>query len=472
MSKKKKEGFGAFDLFALGFGAIIGVGWSITLHRFSINGGGPIPASLAFLASMVLFIPIALVFAELASAVPVAGGVVAYAQRSFGRKAAFVAGWFLTMSYLEILPLETISITEVLAGIVPFLRSGPILYRIAGSDIYLYSAIVGVLLACIIILINRRGTNAIARFQSSLTLLLIITASASILICATKAKAMNLLPLYTPMEGKAHTSFLTGIIAVCALTPQFYAGFDTIPQSIEEAGGVEKKKVGRIVVLTLIVAGLFYALIITASASAIPWQQLIVLPIPVLSNLMSELYPGFLGKAMYWITMLGALSGLFTTWNSFYVAGGRLLMSLGRYKLIPASFAKVNERNVPYVANVLCSVIMLLGPLLGIGVIDILGIIGSFGFTIGWMISCLAFLKLRKSEPDLPRPYFVKNGNFIAGFGAFTCAVMMVNCIAPFMPGYMGNFGLLAVVFWTVLGVVFFFVTDRKHRTEESNIPQ
>ena len=167
---------------------------------------------------------------------------------------------------------------------------------------------------------------------------------------------------------------------------------------------------------------------------------------------------------MYWITMLGALAGLFTTWNSFYVAGGRLLMSLGRYRLIPAAFAKVNERNVPYVANVLCSVIMLLGPLLGIGVIDILGIIGSFGFTIGWMISCLAFLKLRKTEPDLPRPYFVHNGNLIAGIGAFTCIVMMVNCIAPFMPGYMGNFGLLAVVIWTVLGIVFFTVTEKDHK--------
>ena len=181
------------------------------------------------------------------------------------------------------------------------------------------------------------------------------------------------------------------------------------------------------------------------------------------------LYPGFLGKAMFWVTLLGALAGLFTTWNAFYVAGARLLMSLGRMKLIPASFAKVDPKfGTPVVANTFCAIMMMVGPFLGMGIIDLLSIIGSFGFIVGWAIACLCVVRLRKTQPDLPRPYYLKNGKLIAWLGGFFCVIMMLNALLPVFPGYMGLAGIIAIGAWTVLGIGFFIVTNRAAKKEHT----
>ena len=453
---KKKKGFGIFDLFTLGFGAIIGVGWSITLHRLIIAGGGPIPSSLGFIISMIIFIFVGLIFAELASAMPVAGGAVTYGKRAFGNTISFIVGWFLLLAYAGILPFETVSITEILSHIIPGLNSGPILYHFVGYDIRLYPVIVSIIIGIGIVLINRSGTKAIAHFQNILTIVLIIAAFICIGATLINFKAENLLPLYQSMPDKPHNSLFTGIICVCALTPMYYSGFDTIPQSIEDAKGVDKRKMGKIVASTVVAAGIFYLLVILSSSAAYPWTALINLDIPVLSNLMLELYPGFLGTFMYWVTIIGAAAGLFTTWNSFYVASSRLMMSLGRNKLIPEIFAKVDKKDTPYIANIFCAVIMLIGPFLGMGVVDVLSTIGSFGFAVGWMIACLCFIKLRIKEPQMERPYKLKGGMFIAVISTFFCAFMVLNCIVPMLPGYMGDVGFWASMAWVVLGIIFY----------------
>lgn len=453
---KKKKGFGIFDLFTLGFGAIIGVGWSITLHRLIIAGGGPIMSSLGFAISMVIFIFVGLIFAELASAMPIAGGAVAYGKRAFGDTVSFVVGWFLLLAYAGILPFETVSITEILAHIIPRLNSGPILYNFAGYDIRLYPVIVSLIIGIGIVLINRSGTKAISSFQNILTIVLIVSAFICIVVTAIKFDSSNLLPVYEIMEDKPHNSIITGIICVCALTPMYFSGFDTIPQSIEDAKGVDKHKMGKIVASTVVAAGVFYLLIILSSAGSYPWLSLISLDIPVLSNLMIELYPGFFGTVMYWITIIGAAAGLFTTWNSFYVASSRLMMSLGRNNLIPSVFAKVDKKDTPYVANVFCAVIMLIGPFLGMGVVDVLSTIGSFGFAVGWMIACLCFIKLRIKEPDMERPYKLKGGIGIAIISTLFCGFMVLNCIVPIFPGYMGDIGFWSSMAWIVLGMLFY----------------
>ena len=68
---KKKQGLTFFDLFSMGFGAMVGVGWSATLNNLLKNGGGPIPAAIGFSLATVVFIPVALCFSELAPAIPV-----------------------------------------------------------------------------------------------------------------------------------------------------------------------------------------------------------------------------------------------------------------------------------------------------------------------------------------------------------------------------------------------------------------
>ena len=79
--KKKKQGLSFFDLFSMGFGAMVGVGWSATLNNLLKNGGGPIAATAGFALATVVFIPVALCFGELAPAIPQPGAEARHRRR-------------------------------------------------------------------------------------------------------------------------------------------------------------------------------------------------------------------------------------------------------------------------------------------------------------------------------------------------------------------------------------------------------
>ncbi len=113
---------------------------------------------------------------------------------------------------------------------------------------------------------------------------------------------------------------------------------------------------------------------------------------------------------------------------------------------------------------------MLTGPFLGMGVVDVLSTIGSFGFAVGWMIACLCFIKLRIKEPDMERPYKLKAGMPIAIISSLFCAFMVLNCIVPVLPGYMGNLGLAASIAWIILGFAFYMYMHFKNKDTKKEV--
>lgn len=463
MKKSTKEGLGVIDLFTMGFGAMIGVGWSATLNNLYKNGGGPIPAALGFLLATIVFIPVALCFAELTPALPLSGGIVVYAKRAFNDKVAFIAGWFLSMAYISILPWEAIAINDIVAYLIPSIKSGIVLYSIAGVDIYLNTIILGIALSLAVILLNWRGVKDASRFQNIMAFFLIGGSFILILFAFIKADFNNLSPIYAPMEGKSHSSFIGGVLTMFAMAPTYFSGFDTIPQSAEEAKSVKPSSLGKVIIGALLSAGIFYVIIFIASGLAYPWTETINFSRPVLSNLFLKLYGGGIGKFLFILCIVATLSGLLTTWNSFYIAGSRLLFGMAKTESIPKVFAKEHPKyKTPYISNIFCSIAMILGPFLGAGVLDYLTILGSTGFVIGWTIACLSAARLRVTEPNMNRPYRMVGGIKTAKIGTFLCVLMLSNCIIPEMPGYMGTGGIVALVIWSIIGIVFYTYQSRR----------
>lgn len=73
----KQKGLSAVDFFCIGFGAIVGVGWAVSINSWMTNCGGPVPAGMGYILVLIMMVPIALCYCELVPMLPVAGGGMA-----------------------------------------------------------------------------------------------------------------------------------------------------------------------------------------------------------------------------------------------------------------------------------------------------------------------------------------------------------------------------------------------------------
>ena len=158
----QKKGVSAVDFFCIGFGAIVGVGWAVSINGWMNNSGGPVPAAVGYLLCLLIMVPFGLVYAELVPMLPVAGGGSAFAYAAFGEKISFLSGWGAFGAFVAIIPWEAIQVTDVLGYLFPALTAGKPMYNIMGSDIYLTTIIIGTIFTVLLFLLNRRGLSSAA----------------------------------------------------------------------------------------------------------------------------------------------------------------------------------------------------------------------------------------------------------------------------------------------------------------------
>lgn len=447
-----KKTLSFFEMFALGFGSIVGVGWSSTLNNLFKLGGGPIPAALSFLLAALLFVPVAMSIKSLAIQIPLPGGVSAYALHAFAPPIAFLGGWFITLSYMAILPFEAIAATDMIGYMFPALRSGAPLYTVAGEGIYLPAAMAGILCTGCIAAVNWQGVRAGVKFQKMTTGVLLICSAVCVLFALLKADPQNLLdPVYAPVEGYAHTSLPLGVLSLLSVAPQYFAGFDTIQQNAEFS---DRRYLGRAILGALLSAGLFYLVVLIAAGLAYPWQKTAFMARPVLANVFLKAYPGALGKALWCVCMLATLAGLFGAWNGFFIASVRSLQGMARTGLLPAVFCKTApNQNTPALPFFICVAAIVAGIFLGAGALDIVCKLASIGFIVAWAISCLASYRIGRCPALAIHPEgAVSCGTAIGAI--LVCACIFANSIMPFMPGYVGMSGMIFLVGWTGVGLI------------------
>ena len=448
----EKKGVGALDFFCIGFGAIVGVGWAVSINGWMVNSGGPVPAAVGYLLCLLIMVPFGLVYAELVPMLPVAGGGAAFAYAAFGEKVSFLSGWAAFGAFVAIIPWEAIQITDVLGYLFPQLKAGNPLYTIYGSDIYLTTIIIGTIFTILLFLLNKRGLSSAAVLQKFLCVFLVASAVIGAIAGLVGGNAENLKPIYdNSLKEVTHNSFMGGAFSIITSAAFFLAGFETIPQGIEEAGG-DVKKVGSTVVLSVGLACVFYAILLFCFGYAYDWQIFYDMERPAAATMFKSLYAGGAGVALYWLITIGAIAGLFTTWNGFFTASANLLMAMGRSRMIPAWFAKQDKNGVAINGLILVLILSLVGPFLGANMIDTVTCFSAAAFVLSWMISSLSLLRMRKTMPNVERPY--KLATPIAWWAGIVGVIFFVGMLLPMTPFYVGGKALIVFLVYLIIGVV------------------
>lgn len=467
MGNKKRVG--ALDFFCIGFGAIVGVGWAVSINSWMGGSGGPLPAAFGYIMALVLMIPIALCYCELCSMLPVSGGGMAYAFRAFGDNIAFISGWAAFGAFITIIPWEAIYVVDILSILFPQLKMGNPLYTLAGADIYIGHIVVGTVISIVLFLINRRGVSTSASLQRILCFALVGSGILAMICAVIKLDVNNFYPLYENIGKGSHNSFIGGSISILASVPFFLAGFETIPQGIESAGG-EVKSVGKTVVLTVVLSCIFYALLLVTLGGALPWREFVGFGSPSAALMFREIYSGPVGQALYMLILCGAICGLLTTWNGFMMASSQILMAMARVSIVPDVLAKQNRKyGTPINALKVSLVASIVGPFLGSGLIGSLTTFSAAGYVVSWMITAYCLIKLRKTEPELNRPYRIPGGLKTAWFAGLSMTLLLVLLLIPGQPVFMGTTAVGLFGGWMLIGV-FLYVLDYRQRKRYSKL--
>ena len=99
------------------------------------------------------------------------------------------------------------------------------------------------------------------------------------------------------------------------------------------------------------------------------------------------------------------------------------------------------------------------GPFLGLGLIDPLTTFSSAAYVLSWGMAAYCLIKLRKSEPNLPRPYKIPGGLPMAYFAAAAMTILLIMLFIPGSPAYIGGLAVKMFIGWSVIGILMYFIT-------------
>lgn len=448
------------DVLVTAFGAMIGWGWVVSSGRW-IQIAGTLGTVLGFIIGGIMIYFVGMVYAELTTAMPEIGGPKVFAAKAYGPNVSFICSWAMLFSYIGVVCFEACSLPTIIQYIFPGFLKG-YLYTAAGFDVYATWLIVAVIMTIIITGINILGVKAAAILQKVLTIIIAVVGIILVAISAIKGDSANLTGQF--LIGSDSVSVLKNIMSIAVVAPFFLFGFDVIPQAAEEIN-VPLKKVGKLLIFSIILAVAFYALVVFAigyGLNANGIAESMNTTGLVAADAMAIL---FNSAVMAKVLIIGGICGIVTSWNSFLMGGSRVLFSMAESNMVPKRFSDLHPKyKTPITALLLVGLLSIISLFCGRVMLVWISDVASFACCFAYCIVAFSFLKLRKLEPELSRPFRIRKAKFVG-----TMAILMsgLMCILYVIPGSGCTFTVQEWVIgatWTIIGVVFAVVCKKEYK--------
>ncbi len=447
---------------AIGWGAfVLPAGWMTT--------AGPLGAALGLSVGGLLMIVIAVSYGFMIRNFPVSGGEFTYAYLGFGRDQAYVCGWFLTLGYISIVALNASALALLGKFVLPGIAQQGLMYNIAGWEVYFGEVLIASIALIVFAWMNIRG----ATFSGRTQFVFVIVMIAGIVLITfgaflhPSASLSNVRPLFNP-EVPAWSA----VLAIVAIAPWAYVGFDNVPQAAEEFNFSATKAFG-LIVFALIAAALLYSAMIFATAVPMPWQELVGTQ-PVWGT--GDAIEGLYGGVGIFVLAIALCMGIFTGINGFYVSSSRLLFAMGRARILPDTFARLHPKyNTPYVGILFACLVCLIAPWFGREVLLWIVDMSALGVTIAYFYACFVAFKLFRWSAD-------DSGRTLAGdsqgvqsvvspvrktlslLGVLSAVSFFGLLVVPGSPAFLGTPSWIALLVWILIGAIFYLSRVKQYR--------
>jgi ethanolamine permease len=375
---------GPVMIWALGVGYVISgsyFGWN-----YGLPEGGPYGMLAALALVTVMYVTFVLSYAELACALPRAGGAFVYAHAAFGPLVGFVAGVAQLIEFVFAPPAIAFAIGAYLNKLVPALSPA----QIGAIAFVLFTAL------------NVWGVKQSAIFELVITVVAVI----ELLIFAGVAAPHF---SWAAFSKDPLPNGWWGVLPAIPFAIWFYLAIEGVANIAEEAKDPTRdlsRGFGS-AMLTLVVL----ALITFFSAVGVDgWRTVVYLPgtettsdspLPLaLGKIVGETHP------LYRMLIGIGLCGLLASFHGIILAAGRATFEMGRMGFAPPALGRAHAGlGTPVVALLVNSAIGVAALFGGEGVTGNIISVSVLGALTLYVISLASLFQLRRTRPDLPRPF-------------------------------------------------------------------
>jgi amino acid transporter len=466
---------GYFDATMIGVGAMIGAGIFV-LTGLAAGEAGP-GAILAFTLNAFVTLITAFTYAELASAIPEAGGGYAFAKHAFPGLLGFLSGWMLWFAYsvacalyavgfggyfMELLHSYAPTISEMLVGLMG--QWGSVALITFGVSAFFIS-------------LNVFGADVTGKAENIITMAKIVVLGifAVFGMIAIFREPILFADNFTPFLPKG----FGGVIVTMGLTFIAFEGYDLIATVSEEIKD-PTRNIPKATFTSLSIAVLIYLLIVLVSLGAvdpstfgdifgkqpaelgIPGAQVLDPADPTINTTWEILgifkETGIVRAAENFMPAIGVLiivfGGLLSTMsalNATVMASSRVAFSMGREQMLPRALATIHPiRRTPHIAVLITGLIFV-----GMAVmlpIEVVGSAASVLFLLSFAVVNGALIILRNSEPALARGFKSPFFPWLPWLG------IIINLALAFYQIVFQPVAWVISLIWIGLGGVIYFV--------------
>ena len=387
-------------LFSVAYGEIASSIY-IALGIIALHALGLTPEVLALVGA--LFIVVALSYAEGTTAIPETGGAATFVRRAFNDFVGFLTGWALFLDYLIVIALSALFMPHYLGAAL----------KIESLEHNPWDVVIGVAVVLGIAALRLVRRSAFYRYGIVVAVLDLLTQL--LLVVLGFAFLFSGDALTHDVTIGTHPSWHQILFAL-PLAMLAYTGLETVANLAEET-----REPGRDLPRSLFsgigLVVLIYVAIALVALSAFPatggttqlgtiWLRAPLMgivdalgdPLPNVAADALRVYVGLTGAVILLVAVTTSMSG-FT----------RLAHSLGEHGQLPRAFGRLNRRTLvspqAIVSAALISIALMIGTSFVNEDIAFLASLFSFGVLAAFTAAQLAVIKLRFSEPELPRPY-------------------------------------------------------------------
>lgn len=456
-----KRTLGPVQLISLGIGSVVGAGIFVLAGTSAAQYAGPAIA-ISFLVSGIACLFAGLCYAELASMIPVSGSAYTYSYATLGELTAWIVGWCLVLEYLFSGAAVAVSWSGAVRDIVAeFGVTLPVAFSSAplamekgqlvftGAIINFPAVFISLALSYVLYrgIRESAGVNDIMVLIKTGILVALIGYGVWYLLKNPAIAKANLTPFIPENTGHFGEYGWSGIFRGAAAIFFAYVGFDCVSAAAQETKNPQRDMpiglLGTLGVVSVLFIGVSVVL-----TGMVPYKELNV-DAPFIHALQHVQAPAFFRYLIEAATLAGLTSVILVS----LLGQPRIFYSMSRDGLLPKSFAKIHPRYgtphiTTWITGISCAVIAGLFPL------DLLGELISIGTMLAFSLVCAGVWVLRRTRPDLPRPFRTPLVPLVPILGIASCVLQMVT-LPPLT--------WINLAVWMSLGLAIYFFYSRKN---------